>query len=172
MKYLFDCKILRKSINDTDDIESVDCADSLKDSSQLYLSARGYELWKMAGTDSVYMELCREDFYRDYNDKGNCPKCTFDLLTEGRQELIFIDLFNMLLELLHEEKLFLQYSFEHGTLDIYEKKFSRKIIFDQFYKGICKSIDYSGYLQYDKVKDAQIMVEDELNKLKHAYFNN
>ena len=145
IRYLFDHKILQKSINDTDTEETVGKSVYLNSDSLLYLTPKGYELLRMIESDSVYMELCREDYYRDYrnNDRLN-SESSFELMQKGQQNVIFYDLFLFLLDLLEWEYKYISYAAEHNTIDIYTNYFGDEIIFERFYRGIWRSIDYSG----------------------------
>lgn len=147
--YLFKEKILRKSINDSDKIETLDKEESLSINSLLYLSPKGYEIWRMAASDSVYMELCREDYYRDYENKNICMECSFELMQSGEQVKIFCDLFSLLMEILEEERKYILYASDNNTLDIYKNYFGDNVISQQFYFGIHRSIEFSGNINND-----------------------
>lgn len=145
IRYLYDLKVLQKSIYDTDDMEAPEKTEHLDDSSLLYLTPKGYELLRMIESDSVYMELCREDYYRDYQENSRLNKeSSFELMQKGLQGAIFYDLFLLLLELLEWENKFISYAADHHTTDIYTNYFGRDVIFERFSQGIWRSIDYSG----------------------------
>lgn len=145
IRYLYDQKILQKSINDTDKEETIGKSELLNTESLLYLTPKGYELLRMIEADSVYMELCREDYYRDYqgNEELN-SESSFELMQKGQQDAIFYDLFLFLLDLLEWEDKFISYAADHHTIDIYTNCFGEDIVFERFYHGIWRSIDYSG----------------------------
>lgn len=90
--YLFERRILRKSIRDKDDYNTMDRRDSLKDDSLLYLSSKGEEMWRMFSQDSVLLELFREEVYRDYERYDFDELSSFELMENGRQKDIFLDL--------------------------------------------------------------------------------
>lgn len=145
IRYLFDQRVLQKSINDVDNEETIGHAEYLNSESLLYLTPKGYELLRMIEADSVYMELCREDYYRDYenNDTIN-NESSFELMQKGQQNVIFYDLFMLMLDLLELEYKYVSYAAGHNTIDIYTNYFGADIIFERFYRGIWRSIDYSG----------------------------
>lgn len=65
-------------------------------------------------------------------------------MQKGQQNVILYDLFLFLLDLLECEYKYIAYAAEHNTIDTYTNYFGDDIIFERFYKGIWRSIDYSG----------------------------
>ena len=90
--HLFEKRILRKSIRDKDDYNTLDRRESLKDDSLIYLSSKGEEMWRMFSQDSVLLELFREEAYRDYGRYDFNEQSSFELMEAGRQKDIFLDL--------------------------------------------------------------------------------
>lgn len=172
VKYLFSSKILRKNINDTDTIETLDKPESLKEDSLLYLSPRGIEIWKIIASDSVYMELCREDYYRDYLNRENIRESSFELMQRGQQRLIFFDLYILLLEIIKIEENYINYSKNANTLDIYEQYFEAGIISERFLYGIQNSIEYSGNGSDTELIEKRTCVEQELQRISINFHDN
>lgn len=166
IRYLFVNKILRKSINDTDCPELLDTEQSLKDDSQLYLSPRGYEIWKLIESDSVYFELCREDYYRNYDKEDCCKESSYELFLKGEQKLIFKDLLSILLELLDEEIKFISYAQKIQTIDNYKKLFGTNVMCKHFFIGIMRSVEFSGHSECDLLKDSIVMVEEKIREIE------
>lgn len=166
IKYLFTNKILRKSINDTDKIETIDTTDSLSKESLLYLSPRGYEIWQMIISDSVYMELCREDYYRDYEKKGCICESSFELLQSNNQIQIFLDLFAFLLELLDLEKDYLEYVVKNKAVENYRSYFGNEILTGRFYYGLMRSIKYSGNFYNTDIKKMEEYVRIKIEEVE------
>lgn len=169
VKFLYKNKILRKSINDTEQIEDMDNAEELKDTALLYLAPKGYELWEMLGSDSVYMELCREDYYRDYNNPNNNNESSFELMQKGQQILIFYDLFWFLFEIISKEETYINYAKEHFTLDLYINCFGDTPLSRQLYQGMDKSIKYSGNSYNDEIVKLKDSVEMRFADLEKKY---
>lgn len=166
VKYMYKNKILRKSINDTEKVEDLDNAEELNATALLYLSPKGYELWEMLGADSVYMELCREDYYRDYNNLKNNNESSFELMQKGQQILIFYDLFLFLFEILLREEAYLNYAIEHSTIDHYISYFGDIPLSKQLYIGIDKSIKYSGNAYDEEIIRLKDSVDMKINDLE------
>ena len=152
-EYLFEIKILRKSINDTDDYKTLDTLTSLKQESQLYLSPRGYELFRMFDRDSVLLELLREAAYRDYTKHKDSYSTlsSYDLMRQKRQSDIFIDLLEYVdyLREIEEEYYFEAYS-KDATL--YFENFGTGLIVGRLLSGISNSLNYSGIIENPVVK--------------------
>lgn len=165
IKYLFEKKILRKSINDTDRIETLDCPESLTKNSILYLSSRGKEIWKMLGSDSVYLELCREDSFRDYDNGVNNSESSYELLQDGKQIEIYLDLLRYLSEIIDEEKNFLVYAKEKHSIPVYRRLITKKVISSHLYCGLKKSMDYVGCKQHVMLNSERREVEKKIEEL-------
>lgn len=151
--YLFEKKILRKSIEDIDDIETIDTEASLNQNSKLYISPLGYELMEMLGRDSVLLEMLRECAWRDYegrNDSYSC-KTSFELLLQKEQDKIFIDLLEYIDYLREEEeKMFFE---PDGSVDLlaYRTIFGSSMLVMQLLVGVEKSLNYSGIMAMSDV---------------------
>lgn len=166
IKYLFQKKVLRKSINDTDKIEYLDSYKSLSDDSLLYLSPKGNEIWNMLCSDSVYLELCREDYYRDYNNPKNIKESSYELMQAGKQTLIFYDLLSLLLELLDLEYVHVECSIQNDTIDIFKKNFGNNTMIEYLYMGVTRSIEFSGNSDNDTLAERKYLLETKIRKLK------
>lgn len=102
---LFEKKILRKSLKDADNTETLDKRDSLSTESRLYLSPLGFAIWKLFSSDSVLLEMYREDIYLDdsyIDDKGR--HFSFYASTEKPQAEIFEELLKYIKYLCLKEK--------------------------------------------------------------------
>lgn len=146
--YLFDKKILRKSIEDTDDIETIDTEASLKQDSKLYISPLGYELMEMLGRDSVLLEMLRECAWREYDGRNDSYSrdTSFELLLKKEQHKIFIDLLEYIDYLREEEeKMFFE---PDGNVNLlaYRTIFGSSMLAMQLLDGVEKSLNYSGIM--------------------------
>lgn len=165
IQYFYREKILRKSIND---IEKIECQDetNITMQSKLYLSPKGYEISNMLSSDSVYYELCREDYYRDMDNKYS-KQSSFELMQKGQQIDIFCDLLVLLEELLDVEKKYLFYVKEHNTLELYHAYFGNEVLCEKLYRGLCKSIEYSGNLNNPGIFPLKNEVEQKIAELSN-----
>lgn len=151
--YLFEKKILRKSIEDIDDVETIDTEASLNQDSKLYISPLGYELMEMLGRDSVLLEMLRECAWREYdgrNDSYSC-KTSFELLLQKEQHKIFIDLLEYIDYLREEEeKMFFE---PDGSVDLlaYRTIFGASMLVMQLLDGVENSLNYSGIMAMSDV---------------------
>ena len=142
IQYLYQKKVLRKSIYDEDVPPDINCSEKLKKHSILYLSSRGYELLDMFENDSVLMELYREDMYRNYNKKSNCEP-SYILMITNQQEKIFLDLLRIVGDLVHIEISYRNIAKSNKTFGLYIELFGSNSVCWPLINGIKKSIDYS-----------------------------
>lgn len=169
IQYLLSEKILCRSINDIDNIKLSNKKNYLKENSLLYLSPKGFEIFNMINSDSVYMELCREDYYRDYSKQETCCLSSFELMQSGEQFRIFLDLLNLLIEISKEEKKYIEYSKNNNTLDIYKRYFGNLIISQNFYRGILRSIEFSGNSNNEKLIRKKMDVETVFKEIEQLF---
>lgn len=166
ISYAYEKKILRKGIHDTDRVDSVEPLESLKAASDLYISPRGHEILRMIMSDSVYMELCREEYFRDYNNSNNCAESSYELLIKGKQEEIFIDLLEILIELLDLEKEYIDYAARNNRIDIYKHTFGNKVLCDWIYNGIERSIEFSGNQDNVDIKRRRVLIDKKIKDIQ------
>lgn len=145
--YLFEKRILRKSIRDKDDYKSLDRRDSLKDSSKLYLSSRGAEMWRMLSQDSVSLELFREEVYRDYAKYNFSSLSSFELMKKTRQEEIFEDLLNYIEDLYYKEDDICNKIVNGKKHEVYENMFDSEMMVSHLLTGVENSLRYSGKME-------------------------
>lgn len=165
IRYFYREKILRKSINDTEKLECQD-EENITMQSKLYLSPKGYEISNMLSSDSVYYELCREDYYRVMNDEYS-KQSSFELMQKGQQIGIFCDLLVLLKELMDEEKTYLLYVKEHNTLELYHAYFGNEVLCKKIYHGLCKSIEYSGNMNNPEMFPLKDEIEQKITELSN-----
>lgn len=152
LKYLFEKKILRKSLKDVDDIKTLDKGISIKNDSRLYISSRGSELFEMFGRDSVLLELLRECEWRNYDNRDYSELSSNDLMLQGRQDEIFIDLLEYIDYLCDMEDEVLKVVYRLKKIDKYKQIFGSSSVVNILLKGVKNSLDYSGYLNYGDIK--------------------
>lgn len=163
--FLFEAKILRKSINDFDDIKTLDTKESLNEESKLYISPRGNEIYEMFGRDSVLLEMLRENAWRDYENREYDRASSYELMKEYKQNIIFLDLLEYI-DYLREEEDNILSSIENkfGEKEKYKRIFGRKPITQLLLTGVKKSIDYSCIIMRDnKIWDKYLYVSNRIS---------
>ena len=151
LEFLFESKILRKSINDFDDIKTLDTKESLQDKSKLYISPRGNEMYEMLGRDSVLLEMLRENAWRDYENRDYSDLSSNELMKENKQNVIFLDLLDYVDYLCENEDDILSAVKIFGSREAYKKAFGNTPVTYLLIEGIRRSLDYSGIMQDSKV---------------------
>ena len=150
--HLFTIKLLKKSIRDKDDYEVLDKKDSLKDNSLLYLSSKGEEMWKMFAQDSVLLEMLREAVYRDCDKVDFNMQCSLELIENGRQKEIFIDLLKYIEYLSYMEDDLRNSITEGAKREKYKKMFGNEMIVLHLLEGVKCSLMYSGKWEEQDIK--------------------
>lgn len=89
--YLFENRIIRKSIISKD---SDDTINTLENSDHLYLTRKGSRLLSMFESDSVLLEIYREDIKREYENE-EYYKSSCELISSNERSLLFDDLINL-----------------------------------------------------------------------------
>lgn len=162
--YLFEQKVLRKSIDDSDDIETLDKPESLESDSKLYISPRGYELLAMLSRDSVLLEMLRECSWREHDGReisySRLP--SYELLIQKKQHLIFLDLLEYIdyfREL--EESIFFNPN-DNIDLEAYRDAFGSTMVVMDLFQGVDNSLTYSGHKGNSEVYKKYIAVRDRI----------
>lgn len=143
LKFLYEKKILRKSIKDFEDQdESI-----LTKNNRLYISPRGNELFDMLNRDSVLLEMLRENIWRDYENREYSLKTSYELMQINKQNEIFGDLLEYLDYLCDKEDDILTFVEFDDRMERYIEIFEKGLVVDWLLKGVKRSMDYSGYTQ-------------------------
>lgn len=142
--HLFETRILRKSIKDTDDYLTIDTRKSLRDESYLYISSKGEEMWRMFSQDSVLLELFREEVYRDYDENDFNNQSSDELMQAGKQLEIFIDLLKYIEHLMYREDDLRNCINSLEKKKKYSQIFGKQMAVLQLIKGVECSLRYSG----------------------------
>ena len=148
ISYLYQCEILRKSIADDMDAKNSFYENIYKErigwESKMYITSRGRKLWDMLKDDSLLLELCREDIYRDDSLPEDSMKSSYDLMTEGKQDILFKDLLSIIEEIFKEETEYLKLACENGKQDLFRAAFGKSPLSLTLLEGVSRSIQYSG----------------------------
>lgn len=141
IKYMLNAKILRKSIYSKKK-EGEHTEKKELDYGRLYISTKGAELWDMLQNDSVLIEICREDYYRNDDQKHNFES-SYKLISEGKQGTIFEDLLLMIEELIYDENKIYERVIGGKSSDLFLEMFGKKRMTFYLLEGVNKSIAYS-----------------------------
>jgi len=167
IKYMLDQEILRKSIyskKSSMKIRNEIIINDIVDYGCIYISTRGAELWDMLQNDSVLMEICREDYYRE-EKKGVNFESSYQLISAGKQWEIFWDLLLMIEDLKKEEdKLYKRMKKEFS--DEFERMFGRKRMTYFLLEGVNKSIAYSSSCSNMFLKNKSREIEKLVNETR------
>ena len=166
--YLYQCEILRKSIADNNDAKESFYENKYNEKigwdSKMYITSRGRKLWDMLKDDSQLLELCREDIYREecsfMDDK---MKSSYDLMTEGKQDILFKDLLAIIEQIFEEEKEYLKIVCKKNRLDLFREAFGKSPLALTLLEGVNKSIQYSGCCE--RVRPDRDELQMKINKI-------
>lgn len=153
IELLFECKVLRKSIYDIDDLKNLDKKESLSDDSMLYISPRGTELYEMFKRDSVLLEMLREDVWRDYSGWNYIGKTSNELMQERKEKELYMDLLEYIDYLAEKESdIFDEIRFRYKEKE-YWNLFGKKTAVGLLLCGVEKSLIYTGIMQDPEIKE-------------------
>lgn len=131
----------------------------------LEITPRGQEIWKMFASDSVLLEMYREDHYFvDRTEACNFISSRQLMATMGQCE-IFLQLFRFIGELLKLEKDLHKKAIENGMLSEYQSCFGAKAQTKRLLEGVVKSIEYSGNAYNSDICDEKIKLETEIKNI-------
>ena len=148
VEYLFENRIIRKSIINNDDDLTFYC---LNDGDYLYLTRKGERLLEMLESDSVLLEIYREDICREYLNEDDY-KSSAELVMENKRGRLFEDILTLTRVIYFNEDQYQRYVAETGNRSaFYEIKFPLTMkVMDGVYKSLTR---------------AQNLEKDERNKL-------
>ncbi|MBE6693877.1 MAG: hypothetical protein E7589_03845 [Ruminococcaceae bacterium] len=134
VEYLFNNRIIRKSIISKDSNETLN---KLLDDDFVYLTLKGSRLLAMLESDSVLLEIYREDIKREYREPEVFYRSSFELISNNARPILFEDLINLTTEIYNVEDDYQINIVDTELLAFYELNFpiSRRLI-----RGIEKSL--------------------------------
>lgn len=162
--YFYHCGLLSISIFNDED------ADRITYSTLLYLSSRGLELWNMLSADSVLMELYREDYYQDYDNKKDYDfSSSHDLMNMNKQIVIFEKVYEILGELYIFEQELVDRCINEGSYNKYISLFGDTLMIEHLMKGVDKSIEYSGNGNKEEILRVSNGLKNAIENKKKVY---
>ena len=147
--YLFDIKVLRKSIRNSEEYLDRDDHTALSDDSVLYISPRGNELYEMLRRDSVYFEMLREDSWRDDTFYEFDQHSSNQLMVNHQRAKIYSDLLLYIEYLCEQEDDILNLVKTNRAQQTYVAIFGSESVCHLLWEGVYKSIFVTGLLDND-----------------------
>lgn len=169
LEFLFERKILRKSIYDTDDVETLDTKESITDKSKLYISPRGNEMYEMLGRDSVLLEMLRENAWRDFENRNYSELSSNELMKESKQKIIFQDLLDYIDYLCEIEDDVLSVVKVLKKNRDYKVAFGNTPVTQLLLTGVRKSLDYSGIIHNEDISREYTTVKDKVLRIMENF---
>lgn len=165
LTYLYQRGILSIGISDLKPERSI-----LLDSSLLYLSSKGLEIWSMLSSDSVLMELYREDFYQEWDEsKPFRFSSSRELMNKNLQSIIFKEVYNILLDLVDIEKKKVEQAIKNKSYNKYLCIFGDESMIEHLMIGVDKSIEYSGNKMNEDIDEKSVELKEKINNIKNLY---
>lgn len=166
VKYLCETGLLSTGIFDE--------ATNLSENSLVCLTSKGIEIWSMLSSDSVLMELYREDYYQEYdenNGKDNEYKflSSKDLMDCNKQVYIFHLIYQILLELCYIERSKIELAISNGSYGKYLSLFGDESLVEHLMVGLDKSIEYSGNIENSMIVADSNLLKRLINEMKELY---
>lgn len=165
--YLFDIRVLRKSIRNKEELMASDDHRCLNDDSVLYISPRGSELLQMLIRDSIYLEMIREAAWRDYEFVKFDDRTSYELMSERKLDAIYEDLMKYILYLCEKEEDILRKIKNLRKSRQYVSVMGNNPVCYILLQGVRKSMSYTGSTKDNEMLRAQFQeVEQRINALK------
>lgn len=135
----------------------------------IYLTPKGLELWNMLQSDSVFLEMCREDYYRKYEEEGcdNNPYSSYHLMQTMQQHELFKDLCRILDELVVIEQGYMVSVAKNQGRRLFENTFGEHPMVFYLLEGLKKSMVYSGLIDHGEVKPFYESVEKKVAEMEN-----
>lgn len=164
LTYLYEKGIISMGINDEAETTT------LSESSMFYLSSKGHEIWSMLSSDSVLMELYREDCYQKYDETNPYRfRSSLNLMNDNNQSIIFSEVYNMLIDFFDIEKRKVEKVIKNKSYGKYLSIFGEELMIEHLMVGVDKSIEYSGNQLNNNILDKSMKLKGQINTLKNLF---
>lgn len=168
INYLFENRILRKSIISKDSDTTLNM---LHENDHVYLTLKGSRLLSMLESDSVLLEVYREDIKRNYQE--DYYKSSLELISENNRFILFDDLINLANELYESEDQYQRYIVSGGIRSLsYDIGFPITL---RILTGVERSLLRSQNMDNDKkrilndkISELQYRIENRISELKNS----
>lgn len=169
MKVLFHSRAIRKSINDVDTQKTLN---KLSENNLIYLSQRGEIYWKMIPSDSMLLELFREDLLRKYTNDDYCMG-SIEYRTYDKVYILYDDLLNLIKEIIRSEEQYVILASKNSNgINLYIEYFGLFEISFLFLQGVKESIRRSKYNDNNYLVNKLHDCDREISELQNYYRNN
>lgn len=153
VRFLYAQGVINKSTVCFDDMKAQDVDEALRENSKLYISPRGNELYDMLGRDSVYLEMLRENAWRDYENRALYSRFSSRVLMNNAKQIrIFKDLLEYIDYLRETEEDILITAGNVAKQEEYKKIFGDKLAVENLLGGVENSLNYSGIINQDDMR--------------------
>lgn len=139
--------------------------EAIKKKKYLLITPRGSEIWSMFVSDSVLLEMYREDYYFSNQDKQYGLYSSYSLMETVGQHEIFTQLFHYISILIISEKRLHKMAKDNNKLSEYYSCFGTKIQSKRLLEGVIKSIEYSGNMYFSEIQDAIEQLEQNIKNV-------
>lgn len=159
--YLFNNRIIRKSIISKDTDSTIN---TLLDEDYIYLTLKGSRLLSMFESDSVLLEIYREDIKRNYDRDSLVYKSSYELVTENNRQALFGDLIKLIEEIYYNEDLYQVHIVNNEKLAFYEPSFP---ISQRLLSGVERSLQRSQNIDLKSKNMLSNQIEELKNTINH-----
>ncbi len=156
VKHFLDTEILEKAY---------EWKKPIQENKYLRLTSRGEEIWHLFKSDSVLLEMYREDYFFDEDEDACDFISSFQLMNTIGQYEIFIQLFLYIDLLFEKEKELHMKAKRNGTLGEYYSCFGSKIQVKRLLEGVLKSIEYSGNMYTYDIQNEIARLENKIKNI-------
>lgn len=133
----------------------------------LKLTPRGTELLDMFTSDSVLLELYREDHF--FQEKqGLSFRSSFDFMESIGQKELFKQLFIYIHILLDMEQEVRKSAADNGMWDSYINCFGYRLQTKRLLEGVMKSVEYSGNQYADEIREQTTILQKRLDEVENS----
>lgn len=160
VQYLFQNRIIRKSIKDSDNPNTLNL---LKPETYIYFTRKGSRLLKLFREDSILLEIFREDIVREYSDLGFC-KSSFELVLDQNREILFYDLIALTKEIFLAEDELIINAIKNGKAHFAGDFIEPFRLTNDICQGLWNTFDYAkNLINIDDVKAELKVLKDEVS---------
>lgn len=148
--YLFDRKILRKSIRNAEEYNSKNDHSSLRNDSALYISPSGMCLYEMLQDNSILLEMLRESAWRDYSVYNFSDLPSITLIQRGEKDQLYEELLEYVKYLYEQEDDIMNLIKAHKKTKDFIDIFGSESISQRMWQGVHNSMYVTKMLEANK----------------------
>ncbi len=156
VEYFLEIEILEETYYKKEPIEK---------NKNLDITPRGREIWNMFISDSVLLEMYREDHYFDIRDNSCNFSSSYHLMSTVGQYEIFTQLFQYINVLIEEEKNIRKKAKRNGKMSEYYSCFGSKAQSKRLLEGVIRSVEYSGNIGAHDIQNTISYLEQKIKNI-------